>query len=123
MALPDPASSWTRGIDLPSRLFSGFGSDDYELYEEDDEFVLTVEMPGFEREEIEVNWYEGRLNISAEHVDESAGRERTYHRAFRMPKEIDPEEIGARYRNGVLEVRLPVLEGATRRGHSIEVES
>jgi HSP20 family protein len=123
VTLPDRTSTWTRGIDLPSRLFSGFGSDDYELYEEDDEFVLTVEMPGFEPEEIDVNWHEGRLNISAEHVDEAAGRERTYHRSFRMPKEIDPEEIGARYRNGVLEVRLPVLDGATRRGHSIEVEA
>jgi len=32
---------------------SGFGSDDYELFEEDGEFVLTVEMPGFETDEID----------------------------------------------------------------------
>jgi HSP20 family protein len=54
MALPtNPVSSWTQSTDLPSRLFSGFGSDDYELFEEDGEFVLTVEMPGFEPEEID----------------------------------------------------------------------
>lgn len=124
MPLPTtPTNSWTRSFDLPSRLFSGFGSDDYELYEEDGEFVLSVELPGFAPEEIDVNWYEGRLNISAERVDESAGRERTYHRSFRMPKEIAPEDIGARYRNGVLEVRLPVLEGATAKGHTIDVET
>lgn len=122
MALPStPASSWTRSFDLPSRLFSGVGSDDFELYEEDGEFVLTVEMPGFEPEEIDVNWYEGRLNVAAEHVDEEVGREKTYHRAFRMPKEIEHDEITARYRNGILEVRLPVRDGATR-GHTIEVE-
>jgi len=124
MALPtDPASTWTRGLDLPSRLFSGFGSDDYELYEEDGEFVLTVEMPGFEPEEIDVNWYEGRLNISADHTDPDRGQQKTYHRAFRMPKDIDHEDIAAEYRNGILEVRLPVLEGATQRGHTIEIES
>jgi HSP20 family protein len=38
-----------------------------------------------------------------------------------MPKEIEPEEIEAQYRNGVLEVRLPIIEGATARGTSIEV--
>lgn len=122
MALPtSPTSNWTGSLDLPSRLF-GTGSSDYELYEEEDDFVLTVELPGFEREEIEVNWFEGRLNISAEQDDEARNRRKTYHRTFRMPKEIEPDEIEAAYRNGVLEVRLPVLEGATTRGTPIEVQ-
>ncbi|QLG60858.1 Hsp20/alpha crystallin family protein [Halorarum salinum] len=122
MALPtSPTSNWTRSLDLPYRLF-GTGGGDYELYEEDDDFVLTVELPGFEREEIEVNWFEGRLNVSAERDDEARNRRKTYHRTFRMPKEIEPDEIEAAYRNGVLEVRLPVLEGATTRGTSIEVQ-
>ena len=122
MALPtSPTSNWTRSLDLPSRLF-GTGSSDYELYEEDGDFVLTVELPGFEREDIEVNWFEGRLNISAEQDDEARNRRQTYHRTFRMPKEIEPDGIEAEYRNGVLEVRLPVLEGAAPRGTSIEVQ-
>ena len=122
MALPTTTpSSWTQDVGLPSRLFE-FGSTDYELYEEDGEFVLSVEMPGFDREEIDVNWYEGRLDVSAEHEDDARGRRKTYHRTFRMPKEIEPEEVEAQYRNGVLEVRLPVIEGATSRGHSIEVQ-
>lgn len=87
MALPDPTSPWTNGKDLSSRLCFGFGGEDYERYEADGEFVLTVEMPGFE------------------------------------PEEMDPEASAAQYRNGVLEVRLPVLNGGTRRGHTIEVES
>lgn len=121
MALPTSPTSWTSGIDLPSRFF-GTGSDDYELYEEDGQFVLGVELPGFEPDEIDVNWYEGRLNVSAEHEDDARGRKRTYHRTFRMPKEIEPDEITAEYRNGVLEVTLPIMEGALQRGHTIEVE-
>ena len=122
MALPtSPVSSWTQSLDLPSRLF-GQGSTDVELYEDDGEFVLTVEMPGFDRDEIDVNWYEGRLNISAEHEDSGRGQKRTYHRSFRMPKAIEDDEITARYENGVLEVRLPSVEGATTRGKSIEIE-
>ena len=122
MALPTtPASSWMQDFDLPSQVF-GIGTDDYELYEEDDEFVLSIEMPGFEREEIDVNFYEGRLHVAAESENESRGQKKTYHRTFRLPKEIEPDEITARYRNGVLEVRLPILTGAVHRGHTIEVE-
>ena len=48
-----PTSSWRQGLDLPSRLFER-SSTDYELYEEDDEFVLSIELPGFDPEEIAV---------------------------------------------------------------------
>lgn len=122
MALPTTApSSWTRDLGFPSRLFE-FGGNDYELYEDDDAFVLSVAMPGFDVEEIDVNWYEGRLDIAAEH-DDARGQRKTSHRTFRMPKEIEPDEIDAQYRNGVLEVRLPIVEDATARGHSIEVRA
>ncbi len=123
MPLPTtPTSSWTGSFDLPSRLF-GRGEQDVELYEDEDAFVLTVEMPGFDPEEVEVYWNEGRLNVSAEHEEEGRNRRKTYHRSFRLPKEIEPDDIEAAYRNGVLEVRLPILSGAGMRGQEIEVET
>ncbi|WP_275882003.1 Hsp20/alpha crystallin family protein [Halorhabdus sp. BNX81] len=123
MALPtSPASSWMQGMDFPSRLFET-GSSDYELYEEDDEFVLSVELPGFDPEEITVTWDDGVLNIAAEQEDESRNQRRTYHRRFRFPKTIDDEAIAADYDNGILEVRLPVMAGATTRGKEIEVQA
>lgn len=122
MALPlRTASSWHGGLDFPSRLLE-FGEDDYELYEQDDEFVLNVELPGYEREEITVSWDDGMLNIAAEHEDEERNRRRTYHRRFRFPKTIEDDEIAARYTNGVLEVRLPVETEATVSGREITVE-
>lgn len=122
MPLPtNPASSWLSRTGNPSRLF-GVGSDDYELYEQDGEFVLSIEMPGFDRDDINVGWHEGRLTIAAEHEDERRSRQRTYRRSFRMPKEIDEEEIQARYRNGILDVYLPSETDATTKGRSIPVE-
>jgi HSP20 family protein len=122
MALPSrPVSSWMGGMDLPSRLFET-GSDDYELYEEDDEFVLSVELPGFDVEDIDITWNEGVLNVAAEREDETRGTRRTYHRRFRFPKEVDDEAIAAEYTNGILEVTLPVTAGATARGTPIEVQ-
>jgi HSP20 family protein len=122
MALPRPASSWTQGLDFPSRLFES-GSNDYELYEEDDEFVLTVELPGFDPEEITASWDNGVLNVAGEHEDETRGARRTYHRRFRFPKTIDEDRIEATYQNGILTVRLPVVVDAAVTGTEIEIES
>lgn len=123
MALPTrPSSSWLSSTDTPSRLF-GFGGDEYELYEQDGEFVLSVEMPGFDVEDIAVGWDDGRLSIAAEQEDEERNKRRTYRRSFRMPKEIDEDEIRARYKNGVLDVYLPTVEGATVSGKEIPIES
>ncbi|WP_256296892.1 Hsp20/alpha crystallin family protein [Haloarchaeobius salinus] len=123
MALPNrPTSSWLQNSGFPSRLFET-DSNDYELYEEDDEFVLSVEMPGFDPEEIDVSWDEGVLNIAAEHEDETRGQRKTYHRRFRFPKNVEDEDITAQYNNGILEVRLPVITGATTRGKQIEVQA
>lgn len=125
MALfPRPASSWMQSTGLPSQVFGtdSMGGDDYELYEEDGEFVLSVDMPGFDREEISVAWDDGLLNVAAEHVDENRNRKRTYHRRFRFPKEIDDEAIYAEYTNGVLEIRLPIMEDIELRGEEIPIE-
>lgn len=122
MALPtDPASSWLSRTGTPSRVF-GTGSDEYELYEKDGEFVLSVEMPGFDTDDIEVGWHEGRLTIAAEHDDDRREETRTYRRSFRMPKVIDDENIRARYQNGILDVYLPSVEETSVKGKTIPIE-
>jgi HSP20 family protein len=123
MALPtSPTSSWFQRTDFPSRLFET-SQNDYELYEDDDEFVLSVELPGFDPAEIDVSWDDGVLNIAAEHEDEARGERKTYHRRFRFPKTVHDDAIGASYANGILEVRLPVMADATTRGKQIEIET
>ena len=122
MPLPtDTTSSWMQGLGFPSRVFGDDGTD-YQLYEEDEEFVLSVEMPGFDSEEIDLAWDSGVLNIAAEHVDEDRGRKRTYHRRFRFPKDVDDEAIDATYTNGVLEVTLPLEADGATHGKTIPIE-
>ena len=122
MALPTPTSSWTQGLDFPNRLFET-GGNDYELYEEDDSFVLSIELPGFDPEEITASWDDGVLNVAAEHEDEQRGTRQTYHRRFRFPKTVDEDGIEASYQNGILSVRLPVVVDAAMTGTEIEIES
>ncbi len=123
MALPRTApNSWVQGLDFPSQLFETGGTD-YELYEEDGEFVLSVELPGFDPDEIDLTWDDAMLNIAAEHSDEGRGERRTYHRRFRFPKAVLDEEIAAEYTNGILEVRLPVETGSAVTGREIEIQT
>jgi len=122
MTLPTtPTDSWLGNLDFPSQFFETGGTD-YELYE-DDEFVLSVELPGFDPEDITVSWDDGVLNVAAENEDERHNRRRTYHRRFRFPRRVDDQRIEASYNTGILEVRLPAEVGATARGTEIPVES
>jgi HSP20 family protein len=123
MVLPtSPASSWLSSTGTPSRLF-GTGSSDHELYEQDGEYVLSTEMPGFDPDEIDVSWHESRLIVTAEREDDRRDQQRTYHRTFRMPEEIDDENIKARYENGILDIYLPSVEDARPKGRTIPIES
>jgi len=99
-----------------------------DLAEHDDEYVLTVDLPGFETDEIDLRYDDGVLHLSASHgVSEesesaSSRRSRTVTERFALPRQIVAEEIEASYRNGVLEVHLPVVEDGEEHGHRIDVE-
>lgn len=122
MVLPQTTgNSWFGGFDRPGRMFEH--ENDYELYEEDEGFVLSVELPGFDPEEITVSWDEGMLNIAAQYEEARHNRQRTYHRRFRFPKTVEEESIEALYRNGILEIRLPVMQEMAVEGREIEIQT
>ncbi len=122
MTLPSQTTSWNGGFDTPRRLFTRGGTD-YELYERDDEFVLSVELPGFDPADIGVSWDDGVLNVAAEQSDADRDRHRTYYRRFRFPKAVDDEAITAEYTNGILEVSLPISPTAATTGETIPIET
>jgi HSP20 family protein len=91
-----------------------------EFYEEDGVYTLRIEMPGYETDEISVTWHDGTVCVSTT-LTEDSGEGRTYHRAFWMPKEVEPDAIEARYQSGVLSVTLPIEEEDAPYGEEIEV--
>lgn len=105
------------------RQLSGRRSTDYNLYERDDDLVLSIEMPGFEPEDIELRWQDNRLTVAAEHEHERPTRSREYLRSFAVPLEVDEAEIKARYRTGILDVFLPAEAGQSIHGRRIPVKT
>ena len=124
-------------VDRMSREFGGggpfaaaAGSVAVDVEERDDEFVVTADVPGFEKEDIEVTLADRTLRIDAEREAETEAREADYlrrerqttaaSRSVRLPGDVEEEGIQATYKNGVLTVTLPKREGGD--GHRIDVE-
>jgi len=101
-----------------------------DLVEHDDEFVVTVDLPGFEREDVTIEVTDHTLRIEAEHEEALDEEEENYlrrerrrestRRSVRLPDEVDKEGVEARMKNGVLTVTLPRLE--VEEAHTIEIE-
>jgi HSP20 family protein len=89
----------------------------------DDELVVIGDLPGFEREEIDVQFDDRYLSIEAAHEVEDDEHYRTRHvsERARVADDVVADEATATYSNGVLELRFPLADagdGAT----AIDVE-
>jgi HSP20 family protein len=96
-----------------------------------DEVVLRFDLPGIDPESLEVTVDRGVLTVSAKRAEEYAEgenpyrRERvmgTFTRRVSLSDTIDAEKIDAGYTNGVLSVRLPLLEKAQPRKVEIHTD-
>ncbi|WP_440006749.1 Hsp20/alpha crystallin family protein [Halomicrococcus sp. SG-WS-1] len=95
-----------------------------------EEFVVTVDLPGFEKEDIDVRLHDDRLSIDAEReekIEEGNGeylrRERSQQsvsRSVSLPEPVDGENVTAEYNNGVLSVTLPKIDG-TEESREIDI--
>lgn len=94
-----------------------------DIHEQDDNLILLMDLPGFSREEIDLQVEGETLTLRGERSRTQRGRgirlERPvgrFIRAFRIGVPIDPSNVQAAYRDGVLEVTIPKLapDGPTR---------
>jgi len=91
-----------------------------DIKEEEDKLVVTTDLPGINKEDVEINLKEDMLEISAksgrEKETEEEGylrRERAYtrfYRAVRLPTSVKDEGSTAKMENGVLTITLPKLK-------------
>jgi HSP20 family protein len=101
-----------------------------DIVENENELLLTADIPGVRMEDIDIKLEDGTLTISGSRQFDSEKKEGGYHRieraygqfqrAFALPESIDAEKVSAAYDNGVLRVTLPKKEIA--RPRSIKVE-
>ena len=91
-----------------------------DLAETDDEFVLRADLPGLDKDDLEIEVKDNVLTISGERQAEHEDRKEGYHRVERsfgrfsrsldLPEGIDASQVSADFERGVLEVRIPKPE-------------
>jgi HSP20 family protein len=87
-----------------------------EVYEEGDEVIIVAEVPGVNKEDIELTVSGRELEIS---VDTP---KRKYYKRVELPKDVDPDTIKASYRNGILEVKVKKLPEEKEKKKRIKIE-
>jgi HSP20 family protein len=96
------SSSWAPAIDI---------------YETENELVLSAEVPGIDEKDIEIRIEDGTLSLRGERKFEKETRQENYHRieraygafsrSFSLPAYVDQEKIQAEHADGVLKIHMP----------------
>ena len=134
-------SPFSREVD---RLFgSVFGSPFFEhqpsglvpaldFIEDENSFLVKVELPGVLEEDISITLADGSLEIKGEKKEEkeeeaeltycSERRYGSFSRVVELPSGVDGEKVTAKFKNGILEITLPKKEEAKPKEVKIKVK-
>jgi HSP20 family protein len=126
----DPFREFTTLQDRMNRLFrDSFGPEGREealstttfappvdVYEDEHNITLKIEVPGIEEKDIDVRIENNTLTVHGERKFEKEEKEENYRRVerqygsftrtFTMPTSVDPEHVSANYDKGVLKIKL-----------------
>ena len=98
-----------------------------DVYNHEHEYLIMVDLPGIERESLDISIDDNRLTISGVRSLEEQNQQRVerphgrFVRRFGMPATVDQKAITAEYKDGVLSVRLPKRKEQKARRVEIKV--
>ncbi len=97
-----------------------------DLYEDKENTYVRAELPGVDREAINVEMVDGYLTISASRkslAKKGEGEESfAFSRSVSIPEDVHADKVSAAYENGVLTVTLPKKEEAKPRKIAVAVK-
>lgn len=101
-----------------------------DIHEDKDSLIVTAELPGMKKNEIDISIHEGVLTITGERKYEKTSEgtsvsrsERFYgrfQRSVNLPKKVDVDQVKAAYKDGILSISLP--KAAEAKPRQIEVK-
>jgi HSP20 family protein len=103
-----------------------------DVYVEKDDIVIKAELPGMDKDDIEVNLSDHSLTLKGEKKRKEKIKEENYYcaectygsfsRTVELPGDVQGEKVKASFKNGVLEIRLPVAGTAKAKSIKVKVE-
>ena len=110
MDLMNVTSTMPRGIKMPLTSANSLG--DWE--ERDGEIAITVDMPGIEKEDIELNVDKNTVTV------EALKDKRDYSFKKTFTQDLNPEKVVAEFNNGVLDIKIEKAE--EYKGKQIDIQ-
>jgi HSP20 family protein len=110
--------SWMRETNGGSRM--DVWAPNTDMSEDENEYVIKMDIPGMTKDDIEVNFEDNRITIRGERSEEEREEKKDYirkerykgsfYRSITIPKTVDEDQIKAKFEEGVLKVNLPKAE-------------
>ena len=101
-----------------------------DISETDDQFQVQVELPGMERDDIEVSLENNVLTINGERKFEEKENGKKFHkveshygtfsRSVQLPENVDADSVDAHYKDGILHISIDKSEDKVRK--KIEIQ-
>ncbi len=120
---------WTSGWLTP--MEGGF-TPSVDLKETDKEFVLTAEVPGVSKDELDVTITEDSVTLRGERRQEKEEKNENYHyrettygafqRVIPLPGEVVAEKAKAKLKDGVLTLVLPKAQPSKAKGVQVKID-
>ena len=93
-----------------------------DIYETEDEYVVELEVPGYEEKELTIEVFDHMLTVKGEHQVTTDKKDKTYRlherleqefqRQFELPNVVDSDKLTATFKKGVLELHAPKIAAA-----------
>ena len=102
-----------------------------DMFERDGKLVISADLPGVKKDDLDVEVTEDAVTIEGERRQERTKEERGYYQSERsygsfyrsipLPEGVDPESATAEYKDGVLQIEIPAPERKSRT-HKLEIK-
>jgi len=103
-----------------------------DIAEHDDEYLVKVELPGVNKDDVKITIESNILTIRGEKKQEKETKKENYHRversygsfqrSFTLPTTVKSDKIDASYKDGILSVSLPKAEEAKPKQIEVKVK-
>lgn len=100
-----------------------------DISETDHDFVVRAELPGIDKDDVQVTLDNGVLTIKGEKKTETKDEKRhriecvygSFVRSFTLPQHVAAEKVQAGYKDGILSLTIPKLETAKPKQIKVQV--
>ena len=120
------------GSQADENFMTSYWTPAVDIAEEENEFVVKMELPGVNKDDVKISLESNILTIKGEKKQEKEEKNKSHHRleraygsfqrSFTLPMTVKNDKIEAVFKDGVLSITLPKLEEAKPKQIEVKVK-